>query len=126
MNQANTEQLLREHPLLFRNGEFFDCLDGWYVLIRELSDALEHLCARQKRHKKRPMVSSQVKEKLGGLRFYVDHVAPGAQGLIAAAELLSRSTCEMCGAHGMVRSDSGRLTALCERHAARITDLGIA
>lgn len=118
MNQANTERLVSEHPLLYRDGEFFDCLDGWYELIRELSDALETLCAQQKRWRKRPMVSSQVKEKLGGLRFYVDNIAPGAEKLIASAEVLSGRTCEVCGSPGSVRSRGGHLMALCERHAA--------
>lgn len=122
MNEANTERLLREHPLLFRDGEFFDCLDGWYELIRELSDALELLCANQKRWKKRPMLSSQVKEKLGGLRFYVDNIAPGAEALIAAAERRSRDTCEVCGNPGSVRSEEGRLNARCDQHATTGAD----
>lgn len=122
MNQANTERLLREHPLLFRDGEFFDCLDGWSELIRELSDSLELLCAKQKWWKKRPMLSSQVKEKLGGLRFYVDNIAPGAEVLIAAAERRSRDTCEACGNPGSVRSEEGRLSTRCDQHAATGAD----
>ena len=42
-------------------------------------------------------VASQVKEKFGTLRFYVEACTPEDQALISAAEAMSAIVCEQCG-----------------------------
>lgn len=61
-------------------------------------------------------VASQVKEKFGGLRFYVDRAIQKHYGYIDFAENLSYRTCEECGAPGKLYTD-GWHTTLCEHHA---------
>jgi len=60
----------------------------------------------------------QVKEKFGGLRFYI---GPGSHDIferIDVAETYSYITCEVCGNLGVPR-DSGWIKTLCDEHAIK-------
>lgn len=61
-------------------------------------------------------VASQVKEKFGGLRFYVNGATDKHYNYITFAENMSHRTCEVCGAPGKTYTD-GWHTTLCETHA---------
>lgn len=61
-------------------------------------------------------VAAQVKEKFGGLRFYVDNASPVHNQLINFAEALSYRTCEACGAPGEAYA-IGWVRTLCPAHA---------
>jgi hypothetical protein len=62
-------------------------------------------------------VASQVKEKFGGLRFYVQAATDKHYQYITFAESMSYRTCESCGAPGKTYTD-GWHTTLCDIHAA--------
>lgn len=62
------------------------------------------------------VVATQVKEKYGTLRFYVDYADDYVRGAIALAEHLSARTCETCGAAGKLRGDFW-LSTRCDEHA---------
>jgi len=62
-------------------------------------------------------VAVQVKEKFGGLRFYVQAATDKHYNFISFAESMSYRTCEVCGAAGK-RYTSGWHTTLCDIHAA--------
>ena len=62
-------------------------------------------------------VASQVKEKFGGLRFYVNGATDKHWNFISVAENMSYRTCEECGAAGKTYTD-GWHTTLCDIHAA--------
>lgn len=59
---------------------------------------------------------AQVKEKFGGLRFYVGHASDAIFERIAKAEKASYEICEECGMSGVLRR-GGWLKTLCEEHA---------
>ena len=61
-------------------------------------------------------VASQVKEKFGGLRFYVNGATDKHWNYISFAENMSHRTCEVCGAPGKTYTDGWHQT-LCEHHA---------
>ena len=61
-------------------------------------------------------VASQVKEKFGGLRFYVQGATEKHWAYITFAESMSHRTCEECGAPGETYTDGWHAT-LCETHA---------
>jgi hypothetical protein len=61
----------------------------------------------------------QIKEKFGGLRFYVDGVPYKSQGdeWINEAEALSFKTCEDCGKPGELTNSGGYwVKTLCKEH----------
>jgi hypothetical protein len=64
---------------------------------------------------KRVPVASQVKEKYGTLRFYVDGASEEHRNYIAFAEIMSGNTCEKCGAPGKIRGRGWYYTA-CDEH----------
>ena len=74
----------------------FEVGDGWYHLIDTLCEQLQfetdHNNASQ-------VVATQVKEKLGGLRFYGRPVTERQRGMILMAEAMAERLCAACGAH---------------------------
>ncbi len=82
---------------------------GW----RPLVEALVHLCHQN------DVYIAQVKEKYGGLRFYVGGAPAWVHTLISAAETASLTICEECGKQGQPR-DIGWIKTLCDAcHVAR-------
>jgi hypothetical protein len=62
-------------------------------------------------------VAVQVKEKFGGLRFYVQAATDKHYSYISFAESMSYRTCEECGNPGKTYTDGWHMT-LCDIHAA--------
>ena len=89
-------------------GWGMSCGDGWFQLIDELSQKLETL----------NVVASQVKEKFGGLRFYIEPHDESTYDevceCISEAEEKSYKICEICGKPGELRS-GGWLRTTCDK-----------
>jgi len=68
----------------------------------------------QEQYEKVP-IASQVKEKFGSLRFYVDNARNEHYDYIEFAERLSFHTCEVCGKPGKA-SKHGWITVRCKEH----------
>ena len=96
-----------KHPHIFadRQGDItftamcwgFRVGDGWYPLLDVLCEELQ----RDTAEKGAPqVVATQVKEKFGGLRFYVKSASERQRAMIDLAEALSFHLCEECGAPG--------------------------
>ena len=90
-----------------------DTGDGWYDLIDVLCATLQD----ETRQSGSPqVVATQVKEKHGGLRFYVRAADDRQYTAIEFAEAMSLRICETCGAPGKVDHDGWSMTR-CLRHA---------
>jgi hypothetical protein len=61
-------------------------------------------------------IASQVKEKFGTLRFYVDNTTEEHEAMIHFAEMMSAVTCEVCGDKGK-RRGSYWISTRCEKHS---------
>jgi hypothetical protein len=61
------------------------------------------------------VVASQVKEKLGGLRFYVNGADKTVENYITMAHSMSYRMCEVCGSPGKLRGHGWYYTA-CDAH----------
>lgn len=151
MRKELDEQLCREFPLLYRDrfaDMRMTCMcwgfpgDGWFGPIYRLSQQLEPMIAAAKiicacGHEKhegqcldlcyctsyadaRP-VAVQVKEKFGGLRFYMHYSTKEMEALIAIAEEECSKTCEECGVFGVLRS-GGWLLTRCDWCAKKTRD----
>ncbi len=59
---------------------------------------------------------NQIKEKFGGLRFYIGIASDEVHERISLAEKESYHTCDMCGKPGKRRS-GGWVRTLCDEHA---------
>ena len=95
----------------------FECGDGWFDLIWGLCERLEPLV--EELNAKLPQGDRfevlQVKEKFGGLRFYVSRHTDAIDTEIGRARLESLRTCEECGQPGSHREGEGILATLCDR-----------
>jgi hypothetical protein len=85
---------------------FFECDSGWYQILKDLIADLialgwdKQIC--------------QVKEKYGGLRFYINSGSDEIHNRIIEAERLSHDTCEITGHPGKTRRDLGWHVTLCD------------
>jgi Zn finger protein HypA/HybF involved in hydrogenase expression len=88
--------------------------DGWYWLLDNLCKELQHNIDVNNQPQ---IVAAQVKEKFGGLRFYVNAGTDEQYGAIHFAEMLSYSICETCGTTEGVKQTKGWINSLCEKCA---------
>jgi hypothetical protein len=72
----------------------FECGDGWYPMLVELSDKIKAILDLKKHHTFNVV---QVKEKFGTLRFYADGCTEAINDLIDEYEKKSKAICELCG-----------------------------
>lgn len=89
---------------------------GWVDLVVDLDARLAEIVPNY--------VIAQVKEKFGGLRFYVESYGVGwddplvrqAFALITEAENASKTMCQVCGGPATLRSHNGWHATLCDEH----------
>jgi hypothetical protein len=86
--------------------------DGWFNLVWRLCEQIEEVVDEREQ----PFKVAQVKEKFGGLRFYVDFGNEAIFALIATAEDESFHIYEVCGQPGRVRH-GGHVQTKCDEHA---------
>ncbi|OBK02807.1 hypothetical protein A5637_16260 [Mycolicibacterium fortuitum] len=96
-------------------GRWISCSRGWYPIVIELDQQLAAIDPDYELH--------QVKEKLGGLRYYYRTEVEGARKrmdeLVDAAEEQCEVTCEQCGEPGTRHTTPhGWLRTLCANCAA--------
>lgn len=120
MNKENTLKLLKDFPDLYQDYYRsmketcmcwgFDCGDGWFKLIYNLSKKLSKYC----------VIASQVKEKYGTLNYYYSINGTDKDGervykFVDKAERKSAKICEVCGKRGKL-NDGGWLSVRCNKH----------
>jgi len=86
---------------------FFGVKEGWFQLIKDLIVDLNKMGWDKQ--------VTQVKEKFGGLRFYINSGKPEIHQRILQAETESYKICEICGEHGKPRTN-GWYQTLCDSH----------
>jgi len=92
----------------------FECGDGWYWLIDQLCGLLQgRIDANPHLNIPQP-IAVQIKEKFGGLRFYVTTADEQTYGMIDFAEHLSNSICEECGTTIDVGRTNGWIMTICK------------
>lgn len=85
---------------------FFDVNNGWFDLIKGLIEDLITLGWDKQ--------TCQVKEKFGGLRFYINGGTDEIFNRIIEAERKSYEICEETGKPGKLRTDLGWHRTLCD------------
>ena len=113
MNEKNTERLNADFPRIFPTPFCFECSDGWFNLLHKLCADIDNECERLGLSQDEWTQATQIKEKLGGLRFYVTSCGNSIHDLIEAAEEKSLETCESCGLSGRKRR-GGWIRTLCD------------
>ena len=114
MKKKLQDKLFKKHPNIFRQKDLppqqscmcfgIECGDGWYGII-------DFLCKRLRENGGCEAV--QVKEKYGGLRFYVNGANNRQYDIISEIECLSYYICEHCGSPFDVAQTKGWISTLC-------------
>lgn len=120
MNEKNTIKLLNDFPKLYIQSKLpptqscmcfgFECGDGWFSLIYNLSKDIQDYIDRNNLNQ---VEVFQVKEKFGSLCFYIDQGDDYIFDLINKVEKDSCSICEFCGSPGKIIG-GGWLMCLCD------------
>ena len=120
MNAKNTAYLFGRYPVLYQGRKFpitqslipfgIETGDGWFKLVDQLSADITALDKKNGSE----TIAVQVKEKFGGLRYYVESGSDAVYDLIDAAEEESLKTCEMCGEPGELRG-VGWVSTMCDK-----------
>ncbi|PBK85294.1 hypothetical protein ARMGADRAFT_1036352 [Armillaria gallica] len=106
--------LMAEYPSLFSSSDMqkqgLECGRGWEGLIRQICEEL----------KGKDVVFSQIKEKFGQLRIYVEKGDEETLKYLSEMEEKSAKVCEECGGAGnLAESSYGWLFATCEECAKK-------
>lgn len=96
-----------DRPKIMSHG-ICSCGNGWYGIIKRLIEDLIELGWDKQ--------ICQIKEKFGGLRFYINSGNEEIWQRIQLAESASYITCETCGELGQLRG-GGWMQTLCDEHA---------
>jgi hypothetical protein len=118
MKDEDEKYFLETYPNLYRQHKLpmtqtclcwgFNCGSGWRTIIDNLSKKITELDP--------DVQASQVKEKFGGLRFYIDGGSDEVHKLIEKAEEESYKTCEKCGTKENVSvTKTGWIITLCDK-----------
>jgi hypothetical protein len=91
-----------------KDSDFFCIGNGWLGIVKSLIEDLIQLGWDKQ--------ICQVKEKFGGLRFYINSGSNEIHKRITEAESKSHEVCEKCGEPGKSIS-GGWIFTLCESHA---------
>jgi hypothetical protein len=96
-----------DRPQIKERGAF-GVSNGWLGLIKEMMEDIIQMGWDKQ--------VCQVKEKFGGLRFYINSASNEVHDRITQAEKLSYDVCETCGESGELRTDIGWYLTLCDTH----------
>lgn len=130
-------ELVKKYPKILKNFRGdpmqtclafgFECEDGWYKILDHCMKKLQHLCDLcSKDGREVQVVADQIKEKFGGLRFYVSIY--GAENIedcivddiISEAERKSINTCEISGESGSLCNRGSWYKTLCRVEARKL------
>ena len=126
MKQELETKLVKKYPKIFKMvgsspqescmAWGMDCGDGWYWLIDQLCKVLQF---NTDNNKQPQVVAAQVKEKFGGLRFYINSGSTEQFAAIHLAESMSYGICEICGTTENVGQTDGWISSLCPKCAEK-------
>lgn len=103
------------YPIVFG----FECDDGWFNLLDELMSKIKEV------DKNRVVTIRQIKEKLGGLRFYTGNSINEVEDIINEYQEKSFSICEVCGKTGELCEANKWYKTVCKEHRKITTRAGI-
>jgi len=105
------DRLRKDFPKLFGATPTSICL-GWHSLIYSLSNDLYKIIEKLPDGERYRV--AQIKEKFGGLRYYMDCETPEMTRLIQKAEGRSYKICEWCGDPGYQETHNWWIKTLCK------------
>lgn len=131
MKQENIDSLIKKFPFIKGREQDLEYVnDGWYNVLAVLCSTIERNLWTSLNEKGATIKIFQIKQKLGGLRFYYElegdkddssfkKIQDRIYGAVDMAEAMSYFVCEHCGDQGKLCSIKGWLTAACNKCEAQ-------
>lgn len=99
------KELYKKYSKLFYEEPYVECPEGWYEIIDELT---EQIYNASREFVDGSVKVAYIKEKFGGLRYYVDYDLPDEQiveleQIVRKWEKLSYKICIICGTEENVK-----------------------
>jgi hypothetical protein len=100
------EDLFEIWPKLFKKDKCWNLSfgTGWYKIIEDLCNKISLVIDSLPEYEQEELYVVQIKEKFGGLRFYMSFYNKDIEDLIKEAEILCYKTCEFCGEPGEIKN----------------------
>ncbi len=95
---------------------YFACGEGWFQLIWNMLEEIEQHY-KQNNADINTLIIIDIKEKYGGLRFYVSNVIHDTHDIILKYESKSETICDICGEQGRLHEKNGWIRVLCSKCA---------
>ena len=121
MDQKLQNELYEKYPKLFKQKNLpmnqtcmywgIETGTGWYWLIDNLCSCIQSYIDA---NKKEQVEVVQIKEKFGGLRYYINRSDDLINGMIWLAEHCSWNICEKCGTTHNITHTKGWIKTLCK------------
>ncbi|HLV97062.1 MAG TPA: hypothetical protein VKT82_00165 [Ktedonobacterales bacterium] len=106
----------RDMDHVWRTRQDFECGNGWFALLWQLSGQLENLIGAFPDHEQEAYAPTIIKEKFGALRFSMTRRTPAMNRAICWAEGQSTHICEVCGKAGTLQKHEQLILARCLDH----------
>lgn len=107
-------KLFSQHPMEPFPMFGWECDIGWYDLLEQLLEHIDHYFEHKYKGVPEGFTIVQIKEKFGGLRFYVHGGDDTVYEIIRFAEALSYRTCESCGSNQNIMRSKGWIVTACK------------
>lgn len=97
-----------------KDNKYYECGNGWIALIEQAKTIVAQY--NLKHPNDEPIKFTQIKEKWGGLRLYINYYVPELTHHLQALENKSFEICEHCGTNKNVKTEytHGWLMTLCD------------
>lgn len=106
------DDLVAKYPKILSGSGYPGVGEGWLPLIDQLCSWLQFNTDMNEH----PQVKAvQIKEKFGGLRFYVETATEKQYAVISFVENMSQHICDVCGSPGKIQG-KGWISTRCEEH----------
>lgn len=116
MKKETFDSLKLQYPILFSQVDGIYCGDGWINLIKQLCHVIDQEMISIPEEVHQEIYASQIKQKFGGLRWYMNQSTPFINGAIRMAEQQSCFICEACGNTGKLVNKNGWFFVACPIH----------
>lgn len=130
------DDLIGKYPRIFKKINYVECGRGWEKLLHNLCSVLDNHISNIEYRVNNPdspgnkyyndafktkeqldsITAVQVKEKFGGLRFYMHASDEYMRGAISMAEKMSHYICDVCGEFGTTKQIGSWYVTVCQKH----------
>jgi ribosomal protein L37AE/L43A len=111
------KKFFKRFPDLTKNLSHIETYQGWDQLIWNLTEKVEREIQGWPANEK-PIIL-QIKQKYGGLRFYISPINERIANWISETERRSFEYCEYCGKSAILRNSKYWIMTLCDSHAKK-------